>query len=78
MELDDELVFLLCEVAPLEVRAQVVDPPQPAALPAAQQPRCLRKRPPAALAVGLDVSDEALVLFLGPGTLVRVSLLAAR
>ena len=78
MELDDDVVFLLCEVAALEVRPQVVDPPQPAALAAAQQPRRLGKRPPAALAVGLDVGDEALVLLLGPGALVRVSLLAAR
>ena len=38
----------------------------------------LGERPPAALAVGLDVGDEALVLLLGPGALVRVSLLAAR
>jgi hypothetical protein len=38
VELDDELVLLLGEVAALEVRAQVVDPPQPAALPAPQQP----------------------------------------
>ena len=78
MELDDEVVFFLGEVAPLEVRAQVVDPPQPAALPAALQPRRIGKRPPAALAVGLDVGDEPLVLLLGPCALVRVRLLAAR
>jgi hypothetical protein len=34
MEMDDEVLFLLRERAPLEVRPQVVDPPQPAALPA--------------------------------------------
>jgi hypothetical protein len=38
VELDDELVLLLGEVAALEIRSQVVDPPQPAALPAPQQP----------------------------------------
>ena len=38
----------------------------------------LGERPPAALAVGLDVGDEALVLLLGPRALVRVRLLAAR
>jgi hypothetical protein len=34
VELDDELVLFLGEVAPLQVRPQVVDPPQSAALPA--------------------------------------------
>jgi hypothetical protein len=34
MEVDDEVLLLLRECAPLEVWAEVVDPPQPAALPA--------------------------------------------
>ncbi|KAL6961992.1 hypothetical protein U1Q18_036949, partial [Sarracenia purpurea var. burkii] len=34
------------------------------------------ERPPAALAVRTDVVDEALVLFLSPGSFVRVSFLA--
>jgi hypothetical protein len=38
VELDDELVFLVGEVAALEVGAEVVDPPEAAALPATQQP----------------------------------------
>jgi len=38
VELDDHLLLLLRDVPPLEVRPQVVDPPQPAALPAPQQP----------------------------------------
>ena len=37
MELDDGLLLLDGEVAALQVRPQVVDPPQPAALPAPQQ-----------------------------------------
>jgi hypothetical protein len=78
VELDDDVVLLLGEVAALEVGAQVVDPPEAAALAAAQQARGLGERPPAAFAVGLDVGDEPLVLLLGPGALVRVRLLAAR
>lgn len=38
VELDDELVFLLGEVAAFEVGTEVVDPPKPATLPAPQQP----------------------------------------
>ena len=38
VELDDHLLLLLRDVPPLEIRPQVVDPSQPAALPAPQQP----------------------------------------
>jgi len=38
MQVDDELLLGVGEQAPLEVRPQVVGPPQPAALPAPQQP----------------------------------------
>ena len=37
MEADDEILLLLGEAAPLEVRPQVVDPSQPAALAASLQ-----------------------------------------
>jgi hypothetical protein len=37
MELDDEAVLLLRDVAPLQVGTQVIDPSQPAALAAPQQ-----------------------------------------
>jgi hypothetical protein len=38
VELDDHLLLLLGDVAPLQIRPKVVDPSQPAALPASQQP----------------------------------------
>ena len=38
MELDDDVLFLLGDVPPLDVRPKVVDPPQPAALAAPEQP----------------------------------------
>ena len=78
MELDDDLVVVVGEVAALEVRAEVVHPAQPAALAAAEEARGLGQRAPATLAVRLDVGDQALVLLLGPRALVRVRLLAAR
>jgi hypothetical protein len=78
VELDDGLVLLLREVAALEVRPEVVDPPQAAALAAAGQAGGLGQGAPAPLSVRLDVGNETVVLFLGPGALVGVRLLAAR
>jgi hypothetical protein len=78
VELDDDLVVVVREVAALEVRAEVVHPAKPAALAAAEEAGGLGQRAPAPLAVRLDVGDQALVLFLGPRALVRVRLLAAR
>jgi hypothetical protein len=78
VKLDDELVVVFGEVAALDVRAEVVHPPEPAALAAAQEARGLGQRAPAPLAVRLDVGDQALVLLLCPRALVRVRLLAAR
>lgn len=37
MELDDELILFLCEIAALEIRPKVVDPPEAAALAAPQE-----------------------------------------
>jgi hypothetical protein len=42
VELDDDVLFLLGDVAPLHVGPQVVDPSQPAALAAPKQP-CAEK-----------------------------------
>ena len=78
VELDDELVLLLREVAALEVGPEVVDPPEAAALAAAEQAGGLGQRAPAPLAVRLDVRHEPVVLLLGPRALVGVRLLAAR
>jgi hypothetical protein len=78
VQLDDELVLLLREVAALEVGAEVVDPAEAAALAAAQEAGGLGQRAPAPLAVRPDVRDQALVLLLGPRALVGVRLLAAR
>jgi hypothetical protein len=45
VQLDDGLLLLCGEVAALQVRPQVVDPPQPAALPAPQQSYRQNKEP---------------------------------
>lgn len=37
MEFDDELVFFFSEITALEVRSEVVDPPEPATLAAAKE-----------------------------------------
>lgn len=78
MEFDDELVFLLGEIAAFEVGAEVVNPAEAATLAASEEAGGLGEGAPAALAVSSDVGNEAVVFFLGPGSLVGVSLLAAR
>lgn len=78
VKLDDELIFFLCEVSPLKIRPQVIDPAKPAALPAAEQPGRLWQRPPAPFAVSPDICNQAIIFFLGPCTLVGVSLFTTR
>lgn len=78
MEFDDELVFFFGEIAAFEVGSEVIDPTEAAALAAAEEAGGLGKRPPAALAVGSDVRDEAIIFFFGPGSFVGVSFLTAR
>jgi hypothetical protein len=78
VELDDGVLLLPGEVAALDVRAQVVDPPEPAALAAAQQAGLLGQRPPVAVAVALNVRHQDPVLLRRPGTPLEPHLLAAR
>ena len=78
MKFDDEFVFLLGEVAPLEIGAEVVDPAEAAALAAAEEAGSLGEGAPAALAVGADVGHEPIVFFFSPCAFVCVSLLTAR
>lgn len=77
MELDDELIFFFSEVAALEVRSEVVDPPQPTALAAAKKAGGFGQRAPAAFTVSSDISNEAIIFFFGPSSFVRVSLFTA-
>ena len=77
MELDDELVLFLGEVATLEIGAQVVYPAEAAALAATKQAGGLGERAPASLAMGTDVGDQTVIFLLGPCSLVGVSFLAA-
>jgi hypothetical protein len=78
VQLDDGVLLLLGEVAALDVRAQVVDPAEAAALAAAQQAGLLGEGAPVAVAEAQDVGDEDPVLLGGPRALVETHLLAAR
>uniref|UniRef100_A0A0A9D9Y1 Uncharacterized protein n=1 Tax=Arundo donax TaxID=35708 RepID=A0A0A9D9Y1_ARUDO len=78
VEIDHQRLLLLREEAPLEVRPQVVRPPQPAALPAPKKPCKLGDEPPAAMAMGEEEGDQLLVLLGGPWPLLETDLLAAR
>lgn len=78
MEFDDKVVFVESEIASLEIRAEIVDPPETAAFAAPEKTGGSRKRTPTTFAVGFDVRDELIVFFLGPSAFVRVVFLAAR
>lgn len=66
MEVNDELLLGTAEEATLEVRAEVISPPQTAALATAKQPCRFRHCPPAASAMCEDEADELLVLLRCP------------
>lgn len=78
VEVDDDLLFLFGELPSLDIRPQIVRPPQPATLPAPVQPGELRKRSPAPMPVRVYVISELLVLFRSPRPLLQPGLVAAR
>lgn len=77
MKLDYQFIFFFGEIAALKIGAEVVNPPQSTALPAAEETGGFRKRTPTAFAVSSNISDEALVFFFGPRTFVCVRFFAA-
>lgn len=78
MEIDDELLFLLGEQAPLDIGAEVVGPPEAAALAAAAEAGELGEGAPAALPVGDDEVDELPILIRSPRPLLHLLLVTAR
>lgn len=78
VEVEDDVLLLGRDVPPLEVGPEVVDPPKPAALAAAQQAGILGHRPPRAFPVLPYVPRQLLVLLLRPPPPPQPHLLAAR
>jgi hypothetical protein len=78
VEADDEGLLVGGEVAALDVRVEVVDPAQAAALAAAEQPRLPGQRAPVGVPVLPDVGHQALVLLGAPRAPPQPLLLAAR
>jgi hypothetical protein len=78
VEADDEVLLVGGEVAPLDVRAEVVDPAQAAALAAPEQAGLLGQRAPVGVAVLPDVGHKPLVLLGAPRAPAQALLLAAR
>lgn len=75
MEVDDEVVFFLGEAASFEVRSEVIDPSETAALAATEKSGGFRKGSPATFAMSVDVSFEPFVFLFGPCSFVRVAFL---
>ena len=78
MKFDDEFIFFFSEIAAFEVRTEIVDPPETAALAASEKAGGFGERAPAAFAVSSNISYEAIIFFFGPCTFVCVSFFAAR
>jgi len=79
MEVDDELLLLRREPPPLDVGAEVVGPPEAAALAAAVEPRQFREVAPVAAAMLLYVLPQLIVLLRHPRALLHTGVgVAAR
>lgn len=76
MQMNDELFLLGGESTPLEVRPQVVDPAQAAALAAPLQPGIPCDVAPATLSVVQHVVHELVVLLRGPESLSQPAVVA--
>ncbi|KAF2577146.1 hypothetical protein F2Q68_00003697 [Brassica cretica] len=61
MKIDDNFIFVASEVSSFEIRPQIVDPPETAALAATEETGGSRERSPAAFAVGFDQGDLPMV-----------------
>lgn len=71
MELDDEALLLGGEGSLLEVRSEVVGPPEAAALPAPGKARVLLHGVPVALSVLLHILNQDRVLGCRPRSLLQ-------
>lgn len=78
MEVNDKLFLGSAEEATLEIRAEVVSPPQTAALATTKQPCQFRHRPPAASTMCQDEANELLVLLRCPWPSLHPLLVTAR
>ncbi|URE05244.1 hypothetical protein MUK42_03038 [Musa troglodytarum] len=78
VEVNDDLLLVLGELPPLDVRTEIVGPAESAAFAAPVQPGILRQVSPAPVAMPLDVLHQLLVLLRRPRPLLHDHLIAAR
>jgi hypothetical protein len=78
VKFNNDLIFFFSEIASLEVRPQIVYPPQSATLATPKQTCSFGEGTPAALTMSTDVIDKALVFFLSPSAFVGVGFFTAR
>ena len=77
MKLDDGLLFRVGEFPELEVRAEVVGPPEPAALPTSLKAGVLGNEAPVTGAMLCNVGRELVIFFRCPLTSLHIILLTA-
>jgi hypothetical protein len=78
VELDDDLLLFESETASLDVRSEVVGPPETAALPTPLETSILGEGAPVAITVLVNVIDEFMILLGGPRTFLQPILVTTR
>ncbi|WVY96295.1 hypothetical protein V8G54_028446, partial [Vigna mungo] len=69
MQLQNYTLFLWCYLSPLEIRPQIIHPPQSAALPISFQPCKPRNRVPSSFTMQSDILNKQPVFFSSPWSL---------
>lgn len=78
MEINDKFLFSFIKETPFQVRPEVVNPPETAALAAAAESGELRQDTPATLAMCENEGDQFVVLISSPRTFLDTKFVATR
>lgn len=78
MQLDDEIIFILSEVASFKIRSEVINPAKTATLTATEESCLLWQGSPTTVSMLKYMSYEFFIFLLGPRSLVRVRFFTTR
>ncbi|KAF1896688.1 hypothetical protein Lal_00034387 [Lupinus albus] len=75
---DDDFIFFFGEVATFEVRTEVINPAETAALAASEKTSSFRERTPTTFTMSTNIRYKSIIFFFSPCTFVCVSFLTTR